>query len=95
MLGTKTGNDGWFVPALVEGVDLHPVMRVLLYDLLCVLIRVEGIHEHQRYVCVVGLVQVLWRELASQASMIKCLFADTAKDLVCTANLGVTTDGNI
>lgn len=46
-------------PALVEGVDLHPVVRVLLQDFLCVLVRVEGVHEDQRDISVVRLVQVL------------------------------------
>lgn len=46
-------------PALVEGVYLDAVVCVLLQDLLRVFIRVEGVHEHQWYVCVVGLVQML------------------------------------
>lgn len=46
-------------PALVEGVYLDAVVRVLLQDLLGVLVCVEGIHEDQRHVCVVPFVQVL------------------------------------
>lgn len=47
------------VPALVEGVDLHPVVFVLLQDLLRVLVRVEGVHEDERHVGVEGFVQML------------------------------------
>lgn len=46
-------------PALVKGVYLDPVVCVLLQDFLCVFICVERVHEDQRYVCVVSLVQVL------------------------------------
>lgn len=46
-------------PALVEGVDLDPVVFVLLQDLLGVVVRVEGVHEDQRHVGVKRLVQVL------------------------------------
>lgn len=44
------------IPALVEGVDLDAVVGVLLQNLLGVLVRVEGVHEHQRHVCVKGLI---------------------------------------
>ena len=47
------------LPALVEGVYLDTVVCVLLEDLLGVLVSIEGVHEDQGYVCVVGLVQVL------------------------------------
>ena len=47
------------LPALVEGVYLDAVVRVLLEDLLGVLVSVEGVHEDQGYVRVVRLVQVL------------------------------------
>lgn len=46
-------------PALVKGVYLDSVVCVLLQDLLCVFICVEGVHEDQRNICVVGLIQVL------------------------------------
>ncbi len=46
-------------PALVEGVYLDAVVCVLLQDLLRVFVCVEGVHEDQRHVCVVRLVQVL------------------------------------
>lgn len=44
------------VPALVEGVYLDTVMCVLLQDLLSVLICVEGVHQHQRHVCIIRLI---------------------------------------
>lgn len=47
------------LPALVKGVYLDTVVCVLLQDLLGIFIRVEGVHEHQWYICVVGLVQML------------------------------------
>lgn len=47
------------LPALVKGVYLDTVVCVLLQDLLGIFICVEGVHEHQGYVCVVGLVQML------------------------------------
>lgn len=52
------------VPALVEGVDLDPVVCVFLQDLLGVLVRVERVHENQRDIRVVRLIQVLWGETA-------------------------------
>lgn len=39
---------------------LDAVVRVLLQDLLRVFVCVEGVHEDQRHVRVVSLVQVLW-----------------------------------
>lgn len=47
-------------PALVKGVYLDAVVCVLLQDLLCVFICVEGVHEDQGHIRVVSLVQVLW-----------------------------------
>lgn len=47
------------LPALVEGVYLDAVVCVFLQDLLRVFVRVEGVHEYQGHVCVVGLVEVL------------------------------------
>lgn len=44
------------IPALVEGVDVDAVMFVFLEDLLGVIISIEGVHEHQRNVCVERLV---------------------------------------
>lgn len=44
------------LPALVESVDVHPVVCVLLQDLLGVLVCVEGVHENQRHVHVECLV---------------------------------------
>lgn len=52
--------DSVLSPALVKGVYLDTVVRVLLQDLLRVFICVEGVHEDQGHVCVVSLVQVLW-----------------------------------
>lgn len=48
------------VPALIEGVDLDPVVFVLLQDFLSIFICVEGVHEDQWDISVVRLVQVLW-----------------------------------
>lgn len=47
------------VPALVEGVYLDPVVCVLLQDLPGVLVSVERVHQDQRDVRVVSLIQVL------------------------------------
>jgi hypothetical protein len=47
------------VAALVEGLDLELVVLVLAQDLLRHLVRVERVHEHERHVGVVLLVQVL------------------------------------
>lgn len=47
------------VPALVEGVYLDPVVCVFLQDLPGVLVGVERVHEDQRDVRVVRLIQVL------------------------------------
>lgn len=44
------------IPALVEGVDVDAVMFVFLKDLLGVIISIEGVHEHQRNICVECLV---------------------------------------
>ena len=47
------------VPGLVEGADLDLHVRVLAQDLLGVLVGVERVHEHERHVGAVRLVQVL------------------------------------
>ena len=47
------------VAALVEGLDLELVVLVLAQDLLRHLVRVERVHEHERHVGAVLLVQVL------------------------------------
>lgn len=57
-------------PALVEGVYLDTVVRVLLQDLICVLVCVEGVHEDQGHIGVVGLVQVL-REVKKKTTTYK------------------------
>lgn len=44
---------------LVEGVDVQLQAFVLADDLLCVIVRVEGVHQYQRYVAFVRFVQVL------------------------------------
>lgn len=44
------------IPALIKSVDLHTAVTVFLQDFLCVIIRVEGIHENQRNIGVVGFV---------------------------------------
>jgi len=46
-------------PGLVERVDLDVHVRVLAEDLGCVVIRVERVHQNQRHVRVVLLVQIL------------------------------------
>ena len=46
-------------PALIERVNLDPVVCVFLQDLLGIFVCVEGVHEDQRDISVVGLVQVL------------------------------------
>ena len=55
----QTSQQLHLVPALVKGVYLDTVVCVLLQDLLRIFICVEGVHEHQWYICVVGLVQML------------------------------------
>lgn len=50
---------GGALPALVEGVDVDPVVFVLLQDLLCVFVCVEGVHKNERHVGVEGFVQML------------------------------------
>ena len=54
--------DTW-VPRLVEGEDLDVMVCVLLNDALRVLVRVERIHEDERYIDAVHFVKVLrrWR----------------------------------
>lgn len=44
------------LPALVESVDVHPVVCVLLQDFLGVLVGVEGVHENKRHIHVECLV---------------------------------------
>lgn len=44
------------IPALIKSIDLHTAVTVFLQDFLCVVICVEGIHENQRNVRVVGFV---------------------------------------
>jgi len=46
-------------PGLVERVDLDVHVRVLAEDLGCVVVRVERVHQNQRHVRVVLLVQIL------------------------------------
>ena len=46
-------------PGLVERVDLDVHVRVLAEDFGSVFVRVEGVHQNQRHVRVVLLVQIL------------------------------------
>jgi len=57
------------VPALVEGVDLHPVVFVLLEDFLGVVVGVERIHENQRNVSVEGFIKMLEEEEEEEFSL--------------------------
>lgn len=62
--------DTW-VPRLVEGEDLDVMVCVLLNDALRVLVRVERIHENERYIDAVHFVKVLrrWRLVMDHGTM--------------------------
>lgn len=44
------------IPALIKSIYLHTAVTVFLQDFLCVVVCVEGIHENQRDIGVVGFV---------------------------------------